>query len=62
VCVSASLDDRTTEYASHLHDLFVHPAVVRGGRYVVPEAPGYSMELHPWVHEQYLWPEGSEWR
>jgi L-fuconate dehydratase len=62
VCVSASLDDRTTEYASHLHELFVHPALVRGGRYVVPEAPGYSMALHPWVYEQYTWPGGSEWR
>jgi L-fuconate dehydratase len=62
VCVSASLEDRTTEYASHLHELFVHPAEVRGGRYVVPEAPGYSMALHPWVYEQYAWPGGSEWR
>jgi L-fuconate dehydratase len=62
VCVSASLEDRTTEYASHLHELFVHPAEVRGGRYVVPEAPGYSMALHPWVFEQYAWPGGSEWR
>ena len=62
VAVSASLEDRTTEYAPHLHELFVHPAVVRDGRYVVPEAPGYSMALHPWVFEQYTWPGGAEWR
>ncbi|MEN3271944.1 MAG: L-fuconate dehydratase [Actinomycetota bacterium] len=62
VCVSASLEDRTTEYASHLHELFVHPALVRNGRYVVPESAGYSMALHDWVHEQYTWPGGSEWR
>ena len=30
-------------------------------RYVVPEAPGYSMALHPWVYEQYTWPGGSAW-
>jgi len=61
VAVSASLEDRTTEYASHLHELFVHPAVARDGRYVVPDAPGYSMALHPWVFERYTWPGGSEW-
>ena len=62
VCVSASLDDRTTEYASHLHEHFVHPAVVRNGRYVVPEAPGYSMTLVPGTFDALTWPGGSEWR
>ncbi len=36
VCVSGSLDDRTTEFADHLHEHFVQPAVVRNGRYVLP--------------------------
>jgi L-fuconate dehydratase len=61
VSVSASLDDRTTEYASHLHEHFVHPAQVRDGRYVVPEAPGYSMALVPGTFEALTWPGGSEW-
>jgi L-fuconate dehydratase len=62
VAVSGSLDDRTTEYASHLHEVFVHPAVVRNGRYVVPEAPGYSMALVPDTFERLTWPGGSVWR
>ena len=62
VCVSASLEDRTTEYASHLHELFVHPARVKEGRYVVPEAPGYSMTLVPGTFDALTWPGGSEWR
>ena len=62
VCVSGSLEDRTTEYASHLHEFFVHPAQVRDGRYVVPEAPGYSMALQPGTFEALSWPGGSEWR
>jgi L-fuconate dehydratase len=62
VCVSASLDDRTTEYASHLHEWFTNPAVVRDGRYVVPEAPGYSMTLVPGAFDALTWPGGSEWR
>src|SRR5207244_5454115 len=47
IAVSGELDDRTTEYADHLHEHFVHPAIVRNGRYVVPDAPGYSAEILP---------------
>jgi L-fuconate dehydratase len=62
VCVSGSLDDRTTEFADHLHEHFVHPAVVRDGRYVVPEAPGFSVDLHPESLAALAWPDGAEWR
>ncbi len=61
VCVSASLDDRTTEFADHLHEHFVHPAVVRDGRYVVPEAPGYSADLHAESYAALAYPSGREW-
>jgi L-fuconate dehydratase len=61
VCVSGSLVDRTTEYASHLHEHFVAPAVVRDGRYVVPETPGYSAEMHPDSIERLTYPTGAEW-
>jgi L-fuconate dehydratase len=60
-CMSASLDDRTTEYASHLHEHFVNPATVRGGRYVVPEAPGYSIEMLPESIASLTWPDGAAW-
>jgi L-fuconate dehydratase len=62
VCVSGSLDDRTTEYASHLHEHFVAPAEIRGGRYVVPEAPGYSIEMHPTSIATLAYPDGEEWQ
>lgn len=62
VYVSGSLEDRTTEFADHLHEHFVHPAVVRDGRYVVPEAPGYSMTLQPGTFDALTWPGGSAWR
>ena len=61
VCVSGSLDDRTTEFADHLHEHFVHPAVVRNGRYAVPEAPGYSAEIRPESLEALRFPDGAEW-
>ncbi len=62
IAVSASLEDRTTEYASHLHEHFVHPVVIRDGRYVLPSAPGYSADLHPASAAALVFPNGSEWR
>jgi len=62
VVVSGSLEDRTTEFADHLHEHFVHPAVVRDGRYLLPSAPGYSVELHPESYEALAWPDGATWR
>jgi L-fuconate dehydratase len=62
LCVSGSLADRTTEYASHLHEHFIHPPTIRGGRYLVPEAPGYSIEMRPESIAALTFPTGSEWR
>lgn len=62
VCVSASLDDRTTEYADHLHEHFLHPAEVRDGRYLVPEAPGYSIEMRPESLAELAYPGGAAWK
>jgi L-fuconate dehydratase len=61
VCASGSLDDRTTEFADHLHEHFVHPAVVRDGRYVLPRAPGYSVDLHPDSYAALTFPGGAVW-
>jgi L-fuconate dehydratase len=61
VAVSASLEDRFTEYAAHLHEHFVHPVVMRGGRYLPPEAPGYSIELRPESLVAHEYPHGDAW-
>ena len=47
VCVSASLEDRVTEYADHLHEHFVEPLQMRNGRYLPPTAPGYGITMKP---------------
>ena len=62
VAVSASLEDRTTEYAGHLHEHFVDPVNVKAGRYLVPDAPGYSIEMRPESLAALAWPDGAEWR
>ncbi len=62
LCVSGSLVDRTTEYASHLHEHFVDPVQIRNGAYVVPESPGYSIEMHADSIRALRFPDGAEWR
>jgi L-fuconate dehydratase len=62
VCVSGSMDDRTTEFADHLHEHFVHPAVVTDGRYRLPTAPGYSIEMHESSYDALVYPYGEIWQ
>jgi len=61
IVVSGSLDGRMVEFADHCHEHFVDPARVRGGRYVVPTAPGYSAEMLPASLAALAYPGGSEW-
>lgn len=43
--VSGSLAGRVLEYVDHLHEHFLAPVALRNGRYLPPEAPGYSIEM-----------------
>jgi L-fuconate dehydratase len=61
ICVSGSLENRIIEYVDHLHEHFVHPVVMRGGRYLPPTAPGYSITMHPESLREYAYPSGSAW-
>ena len=60
--ISADLTDRVIEYVDHLHEHFVAPVVMRAGRYVPPEQPGYSAEMHAESLEAYRFPTGAAWR
>jgi L-fuconate dehydratase len=62
VVIGSSLDDRTTEYAGHLHEHFVDPVRIRNGRYLLPEMPGYSIEMLPESIARLTYPSGAEWR
>jgi L-fuconate dehydratase len=61
VAVSGSMEGRVIEWVDHLHEHFREPAVVRGGRYEVPLAPGYSVEMLPESVEEYEYPHGRAW-
>jgi L-fuconate dehydratase len=45
VALSGEHDGRWIEYVDHLHEHFVDPVAVAGGRYLAPRAPGSSSEL-----------------
>jgi L-fuconate dehydratase len=61
VCVSGSQDGRMIEFADHLHEHFVTPASVVGGRYRVPTAPGAGSEMRAESLEEWVFPDGHGW-
>ena len=61
VCVSGSMENRIVEYVDHLHEHFLDPVVIRGGRYMPPTAPGYSITMRSESLEEYDYPDGPAW-
>jgi L-fuconate dehydratase len=61
IAVSGSLENRTCEFVDHLHEHFVHPVRVKGGRYLAPTASGYSAEIKAGSLERYEYPDGDAW-
>lgn len=61
IAVSGSLDGRIIEYVDHLHEHFVDPVHIRNGRYLVPEAPGYSITMKPASLARFEYPNGAVW-
>ncbi len=61
VAVSGTTQDRVAEWVDHLHEHFRDPAVVVNGRYTIPTAPGYSIEMLADSLDRYEFPGGSVW-
>ena len=55
-------DEGICEYVDHLHEHFLDPCVVRGARYLAPEAPGTSIAMKPESLDRYEFPGGAAWR
>ncbi len=62
LCVSGSMENRVIEYVDHLHEHFLDPVRIRRGRYLLPERPGYSIEVRQDSLERYSHPDGEVWR
>ena len=61
VAISGSMEDRAIEFADHLHEHFVDPVRIRGGRYAAPAGPGFSAQMRPESVEHYRFPSGAAW-
>jgi L-fuconate dehydratase len=61
IAVSGSLENRVIEYVDHLHEHFLDPVQLRGGSYVPPAKPGYSIEMKRESLDQYEFPTGLAW-
>ncbi len=59
--VSRTMKDRVIEYVDHLHEHFVDPVRIRCGYYLLPQAPGYSIQIKPETLERYSFPDGEVW-
>ncbi len=62
IAISGSLQDRVLEYVEHLHEHFLDPVRIRDGRYVAPQAPGYSITMRPESLHEFEYPVGPAWR
>ncbi|AUS77395.1 fuconate dehydratase [Actinoalloteichus sp. AHMU CJ021] len=61
LAVSGTWDDRVIEYVDHLHEHFVDPVRVRGGRYLAPERPGFSAQIRTASRAAHRYPDGVAW-
>ncbi len=61
LCVSGSTEGRMTEYVDHLHEHFLHPVHIEKGHYMLPKAPGFSIEMKESSRRDYSYPDGSVW-
>ena len=62
VAVAPSTEGRMIEHAAHLHEHFVDPIRIRAGRYLAPEQPGFSIEMHAQSIADHRFPDGAVWR
>jgi L-fuconate dehydratase len=62
VALTGTMRERMIEWIDHLHEHFVTPAVVSGGRYLVPETPGASTRIRPESLTEFCFPTGAAWQ
>jgi L-fuconate dehydratase len=62
ISVSGSWDGRVCEFVDHLHEHFIEPCRIRGGRYLAPVMPGYSTEMLAGSRATFAYPDGAAWK
>ena len=61
VCIAGDLSGRVAEYVDHLHEHFEDPCAVKGGAYVLPSRPGYSITMKRESLARFSFPDGPVW-
>jgi L-fuconate dehydratase len=56
------MEDRAIEFVDHLHEHFVDPVRIKGGRYLAPSRPGFSAQMRPESLVRFEFPNGPEWK
>ncbi|MFN8710111.1 MAG: fuconate dehydratase, partial [Planctomyces sp.] len=56
VCVTGTTEDRVAEYSDHLHEHVSDPVIMKNGRYMPPEAPGYSVKFTDQALREFRFP------
>lgn len=62
IAISGSKEGRMTEYVDHLHEHFLHPVTIKNGAYMLPDEPGYSIEMKQQSLRDYAYPDGPKWQ
>ncbi|CAE7835109.1 enosf1 [Symbiodinium necroappetens] len=61
IAISGGNNGQMIEHAGHLHEHFIDPIRISNGHYVMPELPGYSVEMHAESIRTYEFPNGSDY-
>jgi L-fuconate dehydratase len=61
VAITGKMEDRAIEFVDHLHEHFLDPVRIRGGRYLAPSTPGFSAQMKSESIREYLFPSGASW-
>jgi L-fuconate dehydratase len=59
--VSVSMEDRVIEFVDHLHEHFLTPVRIRHGHYLLPNEPGYSIQIREESLTRFAYPTGEAW-
>jgi L-fuconate dehydratase len=62
IAIGGSMEDRAIEFVDHLHEHFVDPVRIQGGRYLAPTRAGFSAEMRPESLVRFAFPDGPEWQ
>jgi len=62
VAISGAMEDRAIEFVDHLHEHFLAPVKISAGRYVAPQVPGFSAQMHRQSIEDHVFPGGTAWQ